>query len=116
MMKKLLFLTALLTSLFLSFTACSDNDEVYSNVGIPIFYCDVTGELFKANGVYLFRATDSEDERLLKELRDSVFPISMWSVQDNSIDIKKYIGYVRMEISESFNDSIWVKSIVSTKK
>lgn len=40
-MKKLLFLTALLTSLFLSFTACSDNmmedDMEESGVGTPDF-------------------------------------------------------------------------------
>ncbi|MDE6644998.1 MAG: hypothetical protein K2J97_02815, partial [Muribaculaceae bacterium] len=115
MMKKSLLLAALFTALFIGFTACSDNDEVYESVGYPPHWIKVDGELFKANGAYFFRATDNEDELLLKELRDSVFPVSMWAVQDNSIDIEKYIGYVRMEISESFNDSIWVKSIVSTK-
>ena len=84
-----------------------------ANVGIPVFYSDVTGELFKIDGVYFFRATDSENEHLLKELKDSVFPISIGSLQDNSIDIEKYIGYVSMEITDSFQDSIWVKSIAS---
>jgi hypothetical protein len=112
-MKKVLFLTALFTSMLIGFAACSDDDEVYSNVGIPVFYSDVTGELFKTDGVYFFRATDSENEHLLKELKDSVFPISIGSLQDNSIDIEKYVGYVSMEITDSFQDSIWVKSIAS---
>ena len=59
-MKKVLFLTALFTSMLIGFAACSNDDEVYSNVGIPVFYSDVTGELFKIDGVYFFRATDSE--------------------------------------------------------
>lgn len=120
-MKKLLFLTALFTSLLIGFAACSDNEPFEEEwteglVGEPVYYTDVFGTLSydAAEGIFYFSAKESRDPEMLKKLSDKTYAI--FPPEEILYDsLKSNIGDVWLKIATTFSNdnTLYVRSIIS---
>jgi hypothetical protein len=120
-MKKVLFLTALFTSLLIGFASCSDNESFEEEwteglVGEPVYYTDVFGTLSydAAESIFYFSAKESKDPEMLKKLGDKTYAIFPSEKILHDI-LKSNIGDVWLKVATTFSNSntLYVSSIIS---
>ena len=101
-MKKLLLLTAIFTTLFIGFTACSDDDpdRFEHMTGDPIRLHKVTGELTNdpENGVFYFRAIECDDTYVLRKIGVLPKPIYKRSANSQRDILLANLGYVQFVV------------------